>query len=83
VCFLTDLDQFQLGTLSHMICAKANGYQELPDWPEVAPDSSVRNVEVPIPWTSTSTSKVKASKKKPEKPKSFYSEDESSSSDGL
>jgi AP-3 complex subunit beta len=65
-----------------MICAKANGYQELPDWPEVAPDPAVRNVEVPVPWPSTSSSKVKASKKKPEKTKSFYSEDESSSSEG-
>jgi hypothetical protein len=29
-----------------MINAKANDYQELPDFPEEAPDSSVRTVEV-------------------------------------
>ena len=44
----SDRDQFQLGSLSHMINAKTTGYLELPDFPEVAPDSSVRNVEVSI-----------------------------------
>lgn len=29
-----------------MMNLKANGYQELPHFPEVAPDPSVRNVEV-------------------------------------
>uniref|UniRef100_A0A3Q3AY62 AP-3 complex subunit beta n=1 Tax=Kryptolebias marmoratus TaxID=37003 RepID=A0A3Q3AY62_KRYMA len=41
-----DRDHFQLGSLSHLLNAKAGGYQELPDWPEAAPDPSVRNVEV-------------------------------------
>uniref|UniRef100_A0A3B3X0N8 AP-3 complex subunit beta n=1 Tax=Poecilia mexicana TaxID=48701 RepID=A0A3B3X0N8_9TELE len=41
-----DRDHFQLGSLSHLLNAKAGGYQELPDWPESAPDASVRNVEV-------------------------------------
>ncbi|XP_058623652.1 AP-3 complex subunit beta-2 isoform X2 [Onychostoma macrolepis] len=40
-----DRDHFQLGSLSHLLNAKAGGYQELPDWPESAPDPSVRNVE--------------------------------------
>ncbi|KAM4733426.1 AP-3 complex subunit beta-2 isoform 9-T9 [Anableps anableps] len=40
-----DRDHFQLGSLSHLLNAKAGGYQELPDWPETAPDPSVRNVE--------------------------------------
>lgn len=71
----TDLDQFQLGTLSHMINLKATGYQELPDWPEVAPDPSVRNVETVMSWTD-----MKSGKKKPErKKKTFYSDEESSS----
>lgn len=35
-----------MGSLSHLLNAKAGGYQELPDWPESAPDPSVRNVEV-------------------------------------
>ena len=41
-----DRDQFQLGSLSHMINAKAIGYIELPDFPEEAPDPSARVVEV-------------------------------------
>ncbi|KAM6970147.1 AP-3 complex subunit beta-2 [Aplochiton taeniatus] len=40
-----DRDHFQLGSLSHLLNTKAGGYQELPDWPEAAPDPSVRNVE--------------------------------------
>lgn len=43
---LSDRDRFQLGTLSHSLNSKATGYQELSDWPAVAPDPSVRNVEV-------------------------------------
>lgn len=43
---LSDRDRFQLGTLSHSLNVKAAGYQELSDWPAVAPDQSVRNVEV-------------------------------------
>ena len=79
---MADLDQFQLGTLSHMINVKANGYQELPDWPEVPPDSSVRDVDVQMSWMGSSGAKSKLAKKKAEKEKSFYSEDESSSSEG-
>nr|XP_015198941.1 PREDICTED: AP-3 complex subunit beta-2 [Lepisosteus oculatus] len=41
-----DRDHFQLGSLSHLLNAKAVGYQELPEWPEAAPDPSVRNVEL-------------------------------------
>uniref|UniRef100_A0A8C5AIJ0 AP-3 complex subunit beta n=1 Tax=Gadus morhua TaxID=8049 RepID=A0A8C5AIJ0_GADMO len=41
-----DRDRYQLGTLSHSLNLKASGYQELSDWPAVAPDQSVRNVEV-------------------------------------
>lgn len=46
ICVSADRDHFQLGSLSHLLNAKAGGYQELPDWPEAAPDPSVRNVEV-------------------------------------
>lgn len=72
---MLDRDQFQLGTLSHLIDNKAAGYQELPDWPEDAPDPSVRNVEVTMPWLENKSK----DKKKADKKKSFYSEDESSS----
>uniref|UniRef100_A0A8C5U846 Adaptor related protein complex 3 subunit beta 1 n=1 Tax=Malurus cyaneus samueli TaxID=2593467 RepID=A0A8C5U846_9PASS len=41
-----DRDHFQLGTLSHTLNSRATGYLELSDWPEVAPDPSVRNVDV-------------------------------------
>ncbi|XP_059917491.1 AP-3 complex subunit beta-2 isoform X3 [Gadus macrocephalus] len=41
-----DRDHFQLGSLSHLLNTKAGGYQELPDWPQDAPDPSVRNVEL-------------------------------------
>ncbi|NXQ24401.1 AP3B1 protein, partial [Alaudala cheleensis] len=41
-----DRDRFQLGTLSHSLNSRATGYLELSDWPEAAPDPSVRNVDV-------------------------------------
>lgn len=64
---------FQVGSLSHMINLKANGYQELPQYPEVAPDPSVRNVEVTSFWTP-------GNKKKNAKKTSFYSSDSGSES---
>ena len=48
LAFFSDRQGFQVGSLSHMMNLKANGYQELPQFPEVAPDPSVRNVEVSI-----------------------------------
>ncbi|NWX14402.1 AP3B2 protein, partial [Aegotheles bennettii] len=69
-----DRDHFQLGSLSHLLNAKAVGYQELPDWPDEAPDPSVRNVEVPE-WTKC-TSREKR-KEKVEKP--FYSDSDGES----
>ncbi|XP_060791705.1 AP-3 complex subunit beta-1 isoform X2 [Neoarius graeffei] len=56
-----DRDRFQLGTLSHTLNSKATGYLELSDWPAVAPDQSVRNVEVlePVGEWAPSVSKAK------------------------
>ncbi|KAM5328144.1 AP-3 complex subunit beta-1 [Glossophaga mutica] len=68
-----DRDHFQLGTLSHILNTKATGYLELSDWPEVAPDPSVRNVEV-IELAKERTPSGKAKKENP--PKKFYSESE-------
>ncbi|NWT57912.1 AP3B1 protein, partial [Erythrocercus mccallii] len=69
-----DRDHFQLGTLSHTLNSRATGYLELSDWPEVAPDASVRNVDVAESakeWTGI------LSKPKKEKPtEKFYSESE-------
>uniref|UniRef100_A0A672QGT5 AP-3 complex subunit beta n=1 Tax=Sinocyclocheilus grahami TaxID=75366 RepID=A0A672QGT5_SINGR len=84
-----DRDHFQLGSLSHLLNAKAGGYQELPEWPESAPDPSVRNVEVkdsvcarrtvltgPEDW-SKCTSRKDRKEKKLDKP--FYSDSEGDS----
>ncbi|XP_074089171.1 AP-3 complex subunit beta-2 isoform X1 [Macrotis lagotis] len=68
-----DRDHFQLGSLSHLLNAKATGYQELPEWPEEAPDPSVRNVEVPE-WTKCSNREKRKEKEKP-----FYSDSEGES----
>uniref|UniRef100_A0A5F9DQN8 AP-3 complex subunit beta n=1 Tax=Oryctolagus cuniculus TaxID=9986 RepID=A0A5F9DQN8_RABIT len=68
-----DRDHFQLGTLSHTLNTKAAGYLELSNWPEVAPDPSVRNVEV-VELTKEWTPAGKAKKENPAK--KFYSESE-------
>ncbi|XP_038072193.1 AP-3 complex subunit beta-2-like isoform X2 [Patiria miniata] len=66
-----DRDQFQLGSLSHIINARASGYIELPDFPEVMPDPTVRNVEEIHAWASND--KLSSKKKPVRKSKSFYS----------
>lgn len=69
-----DRDRFQLGTLSHSLNIKASGYQELSDWPAVAPDQSVRNVEVIEPvkeWVP-----LVGKTKQPKSDDKFYSDDE-------
>ncbi|XP_078374123.1 AP-3 complex subunit beta-2-like isoform X2 [Oculina patagonica] len=70
-----DRQGFQVGSLSHMINLKASGYQELPEFPEVAPDPSVRNVEVPPVWGESSKKKNAKSKKS-----TFYSSESESGS---
>ncbi|XP_039614326.1 AP-3 complex subunit beta-1 [Polypterus senegalus] len=67
-----DRDRFQLGTLSHTLNTKASGYLELSQWPEVAPDPSVRNVEViePVNQWKPQLGKVKTTKPA----HSFYSD---------
>lgn len=69
-----DRDHYQLGSLSHSLNIKAIGYQELSDWPAVAPDQSVRNVEViePVKEWVPLVGKVKKSKSDSK----FYSDDE-------
>lgn len=68
-----DRDRFQLGSLSHSLNTKATGYQELCDWPAVAPDPSVRNVEVVEPVKEWAPLVGKTKKAKSDK---FYSDDE-------
>jgi len=78
-------DEFQLGSLSHFINVRASGYQDLPSYPEVPPDPSVRVVEVAKPppessWgkqekqAKTGRGKAAAAKKE----KSFYDSDDNS-----
>uniref|UniRef100_A0A4W5K3D1 AP-3 complex subunit beta n=1 Tax=Hucho hucho TaxID=62062 RepID=A0A4W5K3D1_9TELE len=71
-----DRDRYQLGTLSHTINTKASGYLELSDWPAVAPDQSVRNVEVIEPVKEWAPSLWKTGKSKPAKSSDdkFYSD---------
>ena len=81
-----DRDIYQLGSLSHFLNARANGYQDLPEYPETAPDPSVRNVEpvkVDNPWSfdkleAKEKAKKKNKKKAKKAQKGFYSEDEGS-----
>ncbi|ESO12816.1 hypothetical protein HELRODRAFT_62184, partial [Helobdella robusta] len=68
-----DMDHFQLGTLSHAIGVRTSDYQELPDWPDVAPDPSVRNIEPALPW-SEKKKFIKKIEKKVNKP--FFSDEE-------
>lgn len=44
LCFpeTSDREQFQLGTLSHFLNQRCNRYKDLPAFPEVAPDPSLR-----------------------------------------
>ncbi|XP_072228590.1 AP-3 complex subunit beta-1 isoform X2 [Leuresthes tenuis] len=75
-----DRDRFQLGTLSHSLNIKASGYQELSDWPAVAPDQSVRNVEViePVKEWAPLVGKTK----QPKSDDKFYSDDEDKEEEG-
>jgi AP-3 complex subunit beta len=75
-----DSDQFQLGTLSHTISSRVNGYTDLPEFPLEAPDPTVRNIEVPVEQVKERqnerlplSSKTHKSGKKSEK---FYSDEE-------
>ncbi|XP_078419308.1 AP-3 complex subunit beta-1 isoform X1 [Cetorhinus maximus] len=71
-----DRDRFQLSTLSHTLNTKANGYLELPDWPQTAPDPSVRNVEVIQPVKELVTPLGKLKGKKDSLGDKFYSDSE-------
>lgn len=50
-----DTDQYQLGTLSHALSMRVNGYVDLPGFPAQAPDPTVRNVEPPPDRAAAST----------------------------
>ena len=68
-----DREEFQMGSLSHYINARAHGYQDLPGFPETPSDPSVRNVPTePSPKIVKKT--ITDSNKK-----SFYSDSDNSS----
>lgn len=82
-------EQFQLGSLSHYLNVRANGYHDLPPFPKNAPDSSVRGVENVVEATETETNEYselsawankKASNKASKTDKSFYSDSENEGS---
>ncbi|KAK0178208.1 hypothetical protein PV328_002181 [Microctonus aethiopoides] len=76
--------QYQLGTLSHYLDMPCAGYRPLPEFPETAPDPSVRNVaesELTQDHFYRSRDKRHGRKEKKIKEKSFYSEDESTPAD--
>jgi len=63
-------EEYQLGSLSHYINARASGYQDLPGFPEVAPDPSARAVEPPKPIDNPWKKETK-----PQKSGKFYDSD--------
>ena len=81
-----DREIYQLGSMSHYLNSRAPGYQDLPDYPESAPDPSVRTVEpprAPDTWGKSIANKAnknekdkkKKEKKKKETTKGFYSDE--------
>ncbi|XP_063708004.1 AP-3 complex subunit beta-2 [Culicoides brevitarsis] len=83
-------EQFQLGSMSHYLSQRVTGYQDLPKFPETAPDNSVRNVEPPPQEVARREAETSKHASKPaktskgavpkNKSRSFYSEEEKSSS---
>lgn len=78
-----DTDQFQLGTLSHALSMRVSGYSDIPDFPDQAPDPTVRNIEVISDTKSNDgndnrRSEIGSSKNR--KSERFYSDDEEEAS---
>ena len=75
--------QFRIGTLSHFLNKKVNGYEELPDWPEVQPDPSVRAKPEPIeePTFALIKKEILTKKNKNKKQNGFYSSESESESE--
>ncbi|XP_034475197.1 AP-3 complex subunit beta-2 [Drosophila innubila] len=79
-----DSNLYQLGSLSHYLNMHATGYKELPAFPTVAPDSTVRNIEgymqEKLPSESPGRGKASAAgATKEQREKGFLSESDKSS----
>ncbi|KAH8289282.1 hypothetical protein KR054_002960 [Drosophila jambulina] len=86
-----DGNNFQLGSLSHYLNMPASGYKELPPFPAIPPDSSVRNIpgfmQEKLPGDESPSSKVASGNggdggkaKAANREKGFLSESEDKSS---
>ncbi|XP_059607688.1 AP-3 complex subunit beta-2 [Phlebotomus argentipes] len=76
----------QLGSLSHYLKLKATGYRDLPEFPTVAQDSSVRNVQSKVEIVvsgerSLLATEVDGNARGKEKTRDFYSEESSEDDD--
>ncbi|XP_018578940.1 AP-3 complex subunit beta-2 [Anoplophora glabripennis] len=71
-----DSEDLQLGSLSHYIKQRANGYEPLPPFPEHPPSGDVRNVE------SAATEENKSYKKSDKKGKEMFMWESEASSGG-
>lgn len=80
----TGRESYQLGSMSHFLNMRVQGYQNLPDFPTTAPDNTVRNVEVPgeriVPEPRDAAKASNRKQKHEKKAKSFYSENDSDTS---
>nr|ASK06164.1 adaptor protein-3 subunit [Nilaparvata lugens] len=73
-----DRERFQLGSLSHYIDTRAAGYHDLPDFPEIPPDPTVRDVpEAPVAVEAVTVSQKSGQGSSRKKKKSFYSDSDS------
>lgn len=77
--------QFQLGSLSHYLNMPCTGYRPLPDFPEVMPDPSLRDVPDTTALLEEKNvrhygKKDKKDKKAKDKEESFYDDEEAKSS---
>jgi AP-3 complex subunit beta len=75
----SDREHYQLGTLSHLLNQKCSEYTPLPDFPEVAPDPTIRRSAMPL--ATDEIKKIDKQKKSFSDNESFSGE-ESSSEEG-
>ena len=74
-------DEYQLGSLSHMLNTNAIGYQSLPTFPEAAPDATLRNV-IDTSWAAQQKeSRSSSASGTNHKTKGFYSSEGDSDED--